>query len=136
MATGLVQITQTLQPSGIQIPHYALAAVLSQGIVIATSGWLDLGSPKLKFVDGFSFEINQDADFTNVYFTLEYIDRYKDRNSPRTTGRTKITNGDEFIPLGEIGRFFRVKLEDLGPEIQWQWSAIQFYGEIIESPEL
>ena len=135
MASGTVSIKQKLGGTNIIVERFVLG-VSTTGIVVAKSGWLDLGSPRLKFLDGLLFEITNDDDFVEVYYTLEHVERYKDRESPSTTGKIKLTDGDQFIPLGVIGRFFRVTLEDFSPNVQWRWSAIEFYGEQLEDPGL
>ena len=136
MASGLISITQTLGGSAITISHFALSSQVASGIVQLKTGWLDLGSPRLKYVDGIIFEITEDATFDALYYTVEHIERYNDRENPVTTGQIQLVDGDQFIPLNIVGRFFRVSLDDFAPNTQWKWSALEFYGNELEDPGL
>lgn len=134
MASGLVSMTQTLAGSGIEISRYALGGQVGSSIIQAVSGWLDLGHPRPKYVDGMILEISEGDQFEQVFYTVEYVEYYRDRESPGVVGPTRLLTEDAYIPLGVVGRFFRITLEDFAPSVQWQWTGVEFYGEVLEGP--
>lgn len=90
------------------------------------------GSAKQKYIDGILLEIENGSELIDAWLKVRYFDRLKDEANASWEYEFQITSEDEvFYPRFEA-RYVQLEIEDLFPNVTWELSAIEFYGQRLD----
>lgn len=129
MTVGTAVLTKT-DLNGNTFNITELSQLSGDGIFVE-SGDFDLGhSQRLKEIDAVRVEMTQGGSIPNMGFFLGYKENLND--AVTWMAEQSLASGDETFWLRPpAALFFRIKIRDTAPQVQWQLSRVQLFGRVV-----